>query len=208
MLLQTMLLLDNRHEGREYKSISAATCLAYAESIRSTYNADKKEMLQSLVEYLDDTFLAKMKFLRKNNVPIVGLCAKIAQEQGVDSKDYKAFICEFSNNIYPHYEEVSGSGNVKAPKVQMRLRVMFLAMCEYFGWKAEDVRKPFAEDIPLYPDAAENSDLPDDAPTDGVSTEDAPHSEASEDENVQNGGDGDREGEAELGEDNADVDED
>lgn len=208
LLLQTMLLLDNRHEGREYKSISAATCLAYAESIRSTYNADKKEMLQSLVEYLDDTFLAKMKFLRKNNVPIVGVCAKIAQEQGVDSKDYKAFICEFSNNIYPHYEEASGSGNVKAPKVQMRLRVMFLAMCEYFGWKAEDVRKPFAEDIPLYPDAAENSDLPDDPPTDGASTEGAPNSEASEDENVQSGGDGDREGEAGLGEDGADGDED
>lgn len=42
LLLQTMLLLDNRHEGREYKNISAATCLAYAESVRNTCDGDKK----------------------------------------------------------------------------------------------------------------------------------------------------------------------
>ena len=101
LLLQTMLLLDNRHEGREYKNISAATCLAYAESIRNTYNGDKRDMLQALVEYLDEAFPVKMKYLRKNNAIIVGVCAKAAQEQGADPNAFKAFICEFSNNIYP-----------------------------------------------------------------------------------------------------------
>lgn len=215
LLLQTMLLLDNRHEGREYKNISAATCLAYAESIRNTYNGDKKGMLQDLVEYLDDTFLQKMKFLRKNNVPIVGVCAKAAQEQGADPNAFKAFICEFSNNIYPAYEEASGSGNIKAPKVQMRLRVMFLAMCQYFGWDAEKVQKPFAEEIPLYPDgfsyegvgeaaaadpgAAENSDPPGGAPADDGVIEDVPDPGAPEGEKGSNNGDMKREGDAGVG---------
>lgn len=212
LLLQTMLLLDNRHEGREYKNISAATCLAYAESIRNTYTEDKRDMLQALVEYLDNTFLQKMKFLRKNNVPIVGVCAKAAQEQGADPSAFKAFICEFSNNIYPAYEEASGSGNIKAPKVQMRLRVMFLAMCQYFGWDAEKVQKPFAEEIPLYPespshegvgeaaaagaDAVENSELPGDAPADGGSVEDAPSFGVPEGENASNVSDMGHEGDA------------
>lgn len=205
LLLQTMLLLDNRHEGREYKNISTATCLAYAESIRNTYNGDKRDMLQALVEYLDEAFPVKMKYLRKNNAIIVGVCAKAAQEQGADPNAFKAFICEFSNNIYPAYEEASGSGNIKAPKVQMRLRVMFLAMCQYFGWDAEKVQKPFAEEIPLYPDgfsyegvgeaaaadpnAVENSNLSGDASADGGSAEDAPGSEAPEGENASSDGD-------------------
>ena len=209
LLLQTMLLLDNRHEGREYKNISAATCLAYAESIRNTYTEDKRNTLQALVEYLDNTFLQKMKFLRKNNVPIVGVCAKVAQEQGADPSAFKAFICEFSNNIYPAYEEASGSGNIKAPKVQMRLRVMFLAMCQHFGWDAEKVQKPFAEEIPLYPEspshegvgeaaaadpnAVENSNLPSDAPADGGSAEDAPNYGMPEGETASSDGDMDRE---------------
>lgn len=208
LLLQTMLLLDNRHEGREYKNISAATCLAYAESVRSTYEG-KKDQLLELIEYLDEAFPAKMKFLRKNNVPIVGVCSEIALEQGVAPKDFKAFVCDFSNNIYPAYEEASGSGNIKAPKVQMRLRVMFLAMCKYFGWKVDEVVGPFSDDIPLYPDgpgddgvgeaaavdpgAAENSNLPGDVPADDGVIEDVPGSGASEGETASNDGDMDRE---------------
>ena len=215
LLLQTMLLLDNRHEGREYKNISAATCLAYAESIRNTYNGDKRDMLQALVEYLDEAFPVKMKYLRKNNAIIVGVCAKAAQEQGADPNAFKAFICEFSNNIYPAYEEASGSGNIKAPKVQMRLRVMFLAMCQYFGWDAEKVQKPFAEEIPLYPDgfshegvgeaaaadpgAAENSDPPGGAPADDGVIEDVPDPGAPEGEKGSNNGDMEREGDAGVG---------
>ena len=41
MLMQGMALLDQRHEQRVFKNISAATMLAYAESIRNTYNEIK-----------------------------------------------------------------------------------------------------------------------------------------------------------------------
>lgn len=217
LLLQMMLLLDNRHENREYKNISAASCLAYAEAIRNTYDENKKALLLEDVEYLDEAFPSKIKFLRKNNVPVVGVCGRISLEQGVDPKDFRAFICDFSNGVYPEYEEASGSGNIKAPKVQMRIRTMFLAMVQYFGWNVEEVAKPFAEEIPLYledgsenegveeaapagSDAAENSDLPGDGPIDDGSGVAASDYGASEGEESSNDGDMGHEGTAEYGE--------
>ena len=71
ILMQGMALLDQRHDQREFKNISAATMLTYAESIRDTYNDDKREMLLEVVDYLDKAFTTKNKFLRKNNTPIV-----------------------------------------------------------------------------------------------------------------------------------------
>ena len=86
---------------------------------------------------------------------------------------------------------------------------MFLAMCQYFGWKAEAVRKPFAEDIPLYPEGfghegigeaaaadpstAENSELPSDVPADDVSSENAHNYVVPENETAPNDGDTARE---------------
>lgn len=149
MLLQAALLLDNRHENVEYKSISAANCLAYAESIRGSYNSDKQQMLAEVVQYLDKAFPVKNKFLRKNNVPIVIVLAKIALEQGIEERTFGGFVSIFANSIYPAYEEASGSGNVKAKLVQMRLRVMFLAFCEHFNLDCTAVQKPFSDNIPL-----------------------------------------------------------
>lgn len=100
-------------------------------------------------------------------------------------------------------------------KVQMRLRVMFLAMCQYFSWDAEKVQKPFAEEIPLYPespshegvgeaaaagaDAAENSNLPGDVSTDDVPIEDTPGSGAPEGETASSDSDMDHEGGSGVG---------
>lgn len=150
LLLQTMLLLDNQQENLEYKNISTATCLNYASSIRNTYNAEKKERLCELVEYLNTAFCTRCKFLRKNNVPIVSVIARIALDENISAEDFKAFIDNFSNSIYPAYEEASGSGNVKAKSVQQRLRVMFIAFCEYFGVEPESMEAPFSNEIPLY----------------------------------------------------------
>lgn len=150
MLIQTVMLLDNRLEDREYKNISAASALEYAASIRGSYSKEKREMLSELIKYLNEAFTEKNRFLRKNNVPVVVVCAQIAREQGVEPLSFKAFINDFSNGVYPAYEEASGSGNIKAPKVQMRLRVMFLAMCQYYGWNEQEVGLPFSKDIPLY----------------------------------------------------------
>lgn len=161
MLMQGMALLDQRHEQRVFKNISAAAMLAYADSIRGTYNEDKREMLLEVVEYLNKAFTTKNKFLRKNNTPIVFVMAKIALEQKIEPESFRAFINDFANGLYPAYEDASGSGNIKIVNVNMRLRVMFLAMCKYFNWTPENIQKPFLDSEPLRVDVMsdENSDL-------------------------------------------------
>lgn len=143
MLMQGMALLDQRHEQREFKNISAASMLSYAESIRNSYNEEKQQMIMEIVDYLDSAFENKNKFLRKNNVPIVIVMSKIALENNVKPELFKAFINDFANALYPAYEEASGSGNIKIVNVNQRLKVMFVAMCNYFGWDIDNVGKPF-----------------------------------------------------------------
>lgn len=160
LLLQGMLLLDNRHEGMDYKNISMATCLAYAEGIRGSYSDEKRSRLGDIVDYLDEAFDSKVKFLKKNNVPVVIVMAEIALSGGRDARSFRAFINDFANGIYPAYEEASGSGNVKAGKVQQRLRVMYLAMCDYYRINPLDYEKPFAGGIPLYLDGMGSGENP------------------------------------------------
>lgn len=143
MLMQGMALLDQCHEHREFKNISAASMLAYAESIRNSYNEEKQQMLMEVIDYLDSAFETKNKFLRKNNTPIVIVMAKIALENGVKPELFRAFVNDFSNSLYPAYEEASGSGNIKIVNVNQRLRVMFIAMCNYFCWDVANTSKPF-----------------------------------------------------------------
>lgn len=159
LLLQGMLLLDNRHDGIDYKNISTATCLGYAESIRGNYSVQKREKLCGIIQYLDEAFVSKVKFLKKNNVPIVVVMAETAMDSGKDALSFKAFINDFANGVYPAYEEASGSGNVKASKVQQRLRVMYLAMCSYYKMKPSEEDKPFAREIPLYLEGSAVDDL-------------------------------------------------
>ena len=109
--------------------------------------------------YLDAAFDAKVKFLKKNNVPIVLAVAEIAMDSGRDARSFRAFINDFANGMYPAYEEASGSGNVKASKVQQRLRVMYLAMCSYYRMKPSEEEKPFAREIPLYLEGRAVDDL-------------------------------------------------
>lgn len=159
LLLQGMLLLDNSHDGMDYKNISMATCLGYAEGIRGNYSVQKREKLRGIVQYLDKAFDAKVKFLKKNNVPIVLAMAETAMDSGRDAQSFRAFINDFANGMYPAYEEASGSGNVKASKVQQRLRVMYLAMCSYYRMKPSEEDKPFAREIPLYLEGRAVDDL-------------------------------------------------
>lgn len=157
-LLQCMLLLDNLYEDREYKNISTGTCLSYAASLRNNYSEEKRERLRDLVVYLSAAFTQKNKFLRKNNIPIVMVCALFAMEQDIESASFRTFINDFANTVNPVYDEAGGSGNVRADKVQMRLRVLFLEMCKYFKLDVDSVGKPFGGDIPLYLETEEDTD--------------------------------------------------
>lgn len=164
MLMQGMALLDMKNTGRDFKTISASAMLGYAESIRGSYSEDAQQTLMEIVDYLDKAFPTKNKFLRKNNTPIVIVMASIALEQNVEAEAFRAFINNFANALYPAYEEASGSGNVKITNVKQRLRVMFIAMCDYFRWNIDDVDKPFEseEAWSLDTENSENSEVVDD----------------------------------------------
>ncbi|MCM1237109.1 MAG: hypothetical protein NC489_44125, partial [Ruminococcus flavefaciens] len=177
--------------GTEYKTISAAFCLSYAESIRGSYNEDKQEMLSEVIAYLDRAFSYRNKFLNKNNVPVVVVMAKVALENGIEETAFSGFVNMFANRIYPSYKEASGSGNVKAKSTQMRLRVMFLALCGHFGLVADEIKAPFADGIPLYEDLLEEDGLMPERGTPAV--EDA---EGSEEETAENPVDGEENHEA------------
>lgn len=165
MLMQGMALLDMKNTGRDFKTISASAMLGYAESIRGSYSEDAQQTLMEIVDYLDKAFPTKNKFLRKNNTPIVIVMASIALEQNVEAEAFRAFVNDFANSLYPAYEEASGSGNVKITNVKQRLRVMFIAMCDYFRWNIDDVDKPFEseEAWSLDTEDSENSEVDDDA---------------------------------------------
>lgn len=164
MLMQGMALLDMKNTGRDFKTISASAMLGYAESIRGSYSEDAQQTLMEIVDYLDKAFPTKNKFLRKNNTPIVIVMASIALEQNVEAEAFRAFVNDFANSLYPAYEEASGSGNVKITNVKQRLRVMFIAMCDYFRWNIDDVDKPFEseEAWSLNAEDSENSEVDDD----------------------------------------------
>lgn len=164
MLMQGMALLDMKNTGRDFKTISASAMLGYAESIRGSYSEDAQQTLMEIVDYLDKAFPTKNKFLRKNNTPIVIVMASIALEQNVEAEAFRAFVNDFANSLYPAYEEASGSGNVKITNVKQRLKVMFIAMCDYFRWNINDIDKPFEseEAWSLDTEDSENSEVDDD----------------------------------------------
>jgi len=164
MLMQGMALLDMKNTGRDFKTISASAMLGYAESIRGSYSEDAQQTLMEIVDYLDKAFPTKNKFLRKNNTPIVIVMASIALEQNVEAEAFRAFVNDFANSLYPAYEEASGSGNVKITNVKQRLKVMFIAMCDYFRWNIDDVDKPFESEEAWFLDTedSENSEVDDD----------------------------------------------
>jgi hypothetical protein len=134
VLLQSMLLLDSRHEGYDnWKGISTAEVTKYCSHIRATaYNDDKRLMVMELTEYLTNAFPEKHKFLKKSNIPMVVVLSKLAVENEIAPDCFKAFIDSFSNAVCPEYEANTGSGNIKRAKTEGRLTAIANAFEEYF----------------------------------------------------------------------------
>lgn len=133
VLLQSMLLLDSRHEGYdEWKGISTAEVTKYCKHIRGKYNDDKKLMIMELFEYLGKAFREQHKFLKKSNIPMVVVLSKLALENDIKPEKFKVFIDSFSNSVCVDYEENTGSGNVKRAKTEGRLSAIAKAFADYF----------------------------------------------------------------------------
>ena len=133
VLLQTMLLLDNRSENYEYKAISNKEVLKYCSHIRGTYSEEKRDVVDRLFSYLSEAFPEKHKFLKKSAVPMVAVIGQLAIEKGVSSEQYRGFIDSFANTVNEAYEANKGNGNVKRVKTEGRLLAMAEDFAEYFN---------------------------------------------------------------------------
>lgn len=132
VLLQAMLLLDSRHEGYEWKSISVADVTKYCKHIRGKYNADKRRMVQEILDYLFSAFTEKHKFFKKSNIPMAMVLAKIAIEHNIKEVDFFDFLDVFSEGLSLAYMQGMGSGNIKRAKTEVRLSAIAKAFEDYF----------------------------------------------------------------------------
>lgn len=148
VLLQSMLLMDAKDTGYNYKAISMKEVMVYCQVIRHIYMKQRRMTIQTVIEYLSEAFTEKHKFLKKSNVPMVFIMADIAMRKEIEAKEFKRFIDDFSVNINPDYEENMGSGNIKRAKTEGRLVAIFESMLEYFGIKEDKADYPiYREDI-------------------------------------------------------------
>lgn len=173
VLLQSMLLLDARHEGYEYTAISTKEVTRYCSYIRGKYNSDKRQMILQIVQYLGDAFKGQHKFLKKSNIPMIMVLAKIALEHGVEDQKFKVFLDAFASSSCDDYIANTGSGNVKRGKTEGRLKAIAADFEAYFG--IDDVcilggfwGRDSGENSELIGDS---SSLVGDLPEDGVSGE-------------------------------------
>lgn len=131
VLLQAMLLLDSRHEGYEWKSISVAELTKYCKSIRGKYNIDKRRMVEEILDYLFSAFTEPHKFFKKSNIPTTMVLAKVALEHDIKPDDFYDFIDAFAEGLSVDYIENQGSGNIKKQKTEGRLKAIFKDFIEY-----------------------------------------------------------------------------
>lgn len=132
ILLQSMLLMDAKDEGYEYKAISMREVMKYCRDIRDTYADERKKIILCIVEYLSDAFAEKHKFLKKTNVPMVFIMADLAMQNDIAPPDFKTFIDNFGGSICVDYDVNMGSGNIKRAKTEGRLLAMFHEFVRYF----------------------------------------------------------------------------
>ena len=132
ILLQSMLLMDAKDEGYEYKAISMREVMKYCRDIRGVYTDERQRTILSVIDYLSDAFTEKHKFLKKTNVPMVFIMADLAMQNDIAPSDFKTFIDNFGGSICVDYDVNMGSGNIKRAKTEGRLLAMFHEFVRYF----------------------------------------------------------------------------
>ncbi len=146
-LMQSMMLLDHKYNGYEFKSISESDILTYAESIRGKYSDEQRERIVKIVDYLEDAFDEHDKFMKKINIPMVFVVADYAITSGIDRADFYNWFNEFSDSYSAdcEYAQYCGSGSVKKPSVLERIHIMKDSFIKY------------VEDCTLYDDEPEKT---------------------------------------------------
>ena len=128
ILLQSMLLMDAKDVGYNYKAISMREVTKYCRDIRGNYSESRRQVIQTIIEYLSEAFQEKTKFLKKTNAVMVFVIADLAMQHDITPQDFKKFIDYFAEHIPYEYEENTGAGNVKKNKTEGRLSTICKSM--------------------------------------------------------------------------------
>ncbi len=140
-LLQSMMLLDSRHEGFEFSSISADEIMRYAAYIKNNYSERQKERLYDIIDYLEKVFPEKDKLLKKINIPIIMLTAATAMGINYDSTKgiyrvgpmyFRQWFSYFFDECYEEYKQYCSSGSIKKEKTLKRIEIMESSLKTYF----------------------------------------------------------------------------
>lgn len=176
-LLQSMMLLDHKHGGYEYASISADEVMKYSAAIKINYSEEQKDLLLEIIDYLDEAFDEKEKLLKKINVPMVVIMADIAIKEEIEPNEFHDWFLYFfvSNKEYSQY---CSSGSIKKEKVLGRLTTMEAHFTKHFKLDAPAEAEEYSESDDEIPetDSTGTSDLEESE----ISTEETAESEDNE----------------------------
>ena len=166
-LLQSMMLLDSRHEGYEFSSISADEIMRYAAHIKNNYSEKQKERLYDIIDYLEKVFPEKDKMLKKINIPIVMLTAATAMGSNYDSTKgiyrvgpmyFRQWFSYFFDECYEDYKQYCSSGSIKKEKTLKRIEVMESSLKKYFELEETEKPEQDGQDIPLSEESSPDSE--------------------------------------------------
>lgn len=140
-LLQSMMLLDSKHNDYEFSSLSADEVMKYAEHIKNNYSALEKVRLQNIFDYLEKAFPEQEKMLKKINIPMIILAADTAMGSDFDSKKniyrvgpmyFRQFFHFFFTECFEEYSQYCSSGSTKKDKTLKRIEVIERELIKYF----------------------------------------------------------------------------
>ena len=166
-LLQSMMLLDSRHEGYEFSSISADEIMRYAAHIKNNYSEKQKERLYDIIDYLEKVFPEKDKMLKKINIPIVMLTATTAMGSNYDSTKgiyrvgpmyFRQWFSYFFDECYEDYKQYCSSGSIKKEKTLKRIEVMENSLKKYFELEEATDSEQDEQTAPLSEESSPDSE--------------------------------------------------
>lgn len=196
-LLQAMMLLDSRHMGYEYTSISADETMRYASFIKNNYSEEQKERVFDIVDYLEKAFPGSNKMLKKINIPIVMLVADLAMGKDyvaiknryrVGPMYFRQWFSYFFGECADEYKQYCSSGSIKKEKTLKRIEIMEKSFKEYFELEetvAPEKSDSADEERPLQEEDTQEAVVQEDVLTENVSEETAPEAIVSEDVPIQ-----------------------
>lgn len=145
-LLQAMMLLDMKDGNYDLVSISEGFVTKYAESLHDTDTDEKCERVKRIIDFLEEGFSDKEKFMKVVNIPMFIYVADDAINAGITASEFYSWFEQFAGKYSPDckYAEYCGTGSIKKDKVNGRIAVLKEDFEQYF---ADELSSDNEEDV-------------------------------------------------------------